>query len=328
MSRSSTFSSSLLVRQFTALRKAAVSLTVWALVSLCAVLAVDQWYRSVPHTHLDRRMTDFRDRLDEVEVLVLGNSQMHFGVDPQYVAPNTFNLAGPSQDLYYDARIVERFADQMPKLRVVLWGIAPFSFGHALGKIPAEKRRRALYDRYFERRGGHCGWRCRLARWFEMVRVRGDDPIGAFQRLWRSRYRKRWRAEMPNKDGYVPRRSMKERDDGKNRARFHERFYKHEVENDNYQYVVDAVTRLKARGVRVVFVRPPVTKTYTLSFTMRLRQRFVQRMRKLQSDTGAEYLDLRALIPAGKGYFRNSDHLQGQGVVLFSRRLGQVARRR
>ena len=327
MSRSFTFSSSLLAREWRALLMAAAQFVVFAVVAVTATLVIDSWYRSVPLTQMDRRMIDFRNRAADIEVLVLGNSQMCFGVDPQYVGKHAFNLAAPSQDLYYDSRVIERFVDELPRLRTVFWGVAPFSFSYDIGRLPGERRREALYDRYFERRGKRCNWRCWLERHFEMLRVRGDDPIASFLTLWRAPGKTDFRSKTPNADGFMPRKPVKERDDGLARARFHTKLFRKRIRAENYGYVVEAISLLKERGVRVVFVRPPSAKSYRRGFPSSLLQGFERVMKRLQHDYGVEFVDLSDAVPFGKGYFRNSDHVQGKGTVMFSNRLGQIHRR-
>ena len=68
-------------------------------------------------------------QLDSIEVLVLGSSQVTYGINPEFFRLNGFNLSNISQSLYYDTRLTLNYIDKMPKLKYVIISISYFSFG-------------------------------------------------------------------------------------------------------------------------------------------------------------------------------------------------------
>jgi hypothetical protein len=87
--------------------------------------------RRVPNGYTAKRA--FLERqLDSVEVLVLGSSHAYNGVDPDCLSRPAFNLAYVSQSLYYDTRLVRKYLDRMPRLRLVLVETNYFSLWYQL----------------------------------------------------------------------------------------------------------------------------------------------------------------------------------------------------
>ena len=57
---------------------------------------------------------------DKVEVLFLGNSHIHYGINPEYSKLNTFNAAHISQSLKYDNAIYEKYKMRFKELKYVV----------------------------------------------------------------------------------------------------------------------------------------------------------------------------------------------------------------
>lgn len=325
-SSTSSFSlrSSLLVEQFPLLCRAGGRLLIWALFAALGLALVDRWYGSVPANEIDQRVADMGAAAGDTEVLLLGSSQIAFGLDPRLVGAHVFNAAGASQDPYYDAQYVEKFLPAMPRLRRVVWGLAPFSFGYDLADMASEGRLCKVYDRYFERRAkGRPA--LELHARSNLLRGRGADPIHAFVSILEAKYRDELRQKEPNGDGFVHRPNLIEDiADGARRMALHESIFHQKTLEPNLALLIETTRLLQARGVRVTFVRAPVAPTYRPSAQMAAS--FQAYLDRLLAATQAEYVDLSGLVPTGKQYFRNSDHLQGEGVGIFSRKIAELVR--
>jgi hypothetical protein len=60
-------------------------------------------------------------RLDSIEVLVLGSSQVTYGINPNYFKLKGFNLSNISQSLYYDTRLTLKYVDKI-RVKQYFWG--------------------------------------------------------------------------------------------------------------------------------------------------------------------------------------------------------------
>ena len=56
--------------------------------------------------------------LNDIEILVTGSSYSFFGIRPSILNSHAFSLAYVSQDLYYDHRLVLKYLESMPKLKI------------------------------------------------------------------------------------------------------------------------------------------------------------------------------------------------------------------
>ena len=314
-----------MVEQWDLVRAALRRLLVWMLVALPPVAVLDRLYADVRFTPYDLKIAAFERLAPELEIVVLGTSQMIEGVDPRELGASAFNMASGSQDVHYDAQVLATFAPRLPRLRVVVWGLSLFSFGYDIAKTPGEERLMAYhYDRYFARRdGSHGGFWSRFA----LLGGRGDDPIRGWVTLaeaalagpsdpvasWVT-----WRGFYPAKQ--LLRRS----DDGAVRWKFHSDLAHQRPLEDNLAILVRATNRLRARGIRVVFVAPPLSPTYAGPGDM--GRLFDEGVRRLVAETRAELHDLRRAVPPTDQTFRNADHLQGEGTRLFSRELARILR--
>ncbi len=322
-SLSSTFSSSHAVADAALLRRAARSLSTWLAFAVPAVWAVHVWYGAVPLTHFDQRMLDFRARRPEIQVLILGSSQLARGVDPGLVAEAAFNMAGVSQDLYYDGRIALDHLDAMPALRAVVWELSPLRLGYDLARTEGEGRLIKLYDPHFPRRFEGEGPSA-LHSTLNFLRVRGGDPIRTFAELVAGSVGPRYREQFPNADGFAPQPPTEERDNGARRARFHAGLYREEMVVANVALLRDAARRLGQRGVAVLFVTPPSLPGYRAAIPPAILARFERATAPLLAEPGVRYVDLSDAVPPGRGWFRDADHLQGRGIEVFSSRLARL----
>jgi hypothetical protein len=87
-------------------------------------------------------------QLDSIEIVVLGSSQVLYGINPDYFCLKGFNLGTIGQPLYYDTRLMLRYIDKMPKIKYVLINISYFSLGFQLIDGP-EKWRDYFYSRFW-----------------------------------------------------------------------------------------------------------------------------------------------------------------------------------
>jgi hypothetical protein len=88
--------------------------------------------------HLEQQVT-------EIELLILGSSYSAEGINPHLFKAHAFNLANPAQSLYYDAALLDRYVDRMPKLKTVV-----LSVGYATLFTELTSTRQFLYYRFFD----------------------------------------------------------------------------------------------------------------------------------------------------------------------------------
>lgn len=69
-----------------------------------------------------------REDADEIRTLILGNSQTFFGIIPDSLQSEAFNLANTSQNYEYDWRLLKHYYSLMPELKTVIIPVSYLSF--------------------------------------------------------------------------------------------------------------------------------------------------------------------------------------------------------
>ncbi len=85
------------------------------------LLGYTEWfYRHVPNNYTVKKQY-IDAHAQEIEVLLLGDSHCFYGLNPDYFSERTFNLSNISQTIYFDKLLFDKYIDQLPKLRKVVF---------------------------------------------------------------------------------------------------------------------------------------------------------------------------------------------------------------
>jgi hypothetical protein len=282
------------------------------------LVAVHLWYGVAAINPFDHKFMDFEAVAAEIELVILGNSQMYFGVPPDEFDVRAFNLAYNNQDLYSDGAILKRYRGRMGKLQTVIWGISWFS--------PFSERDSLLYYRYLHSHRESRSLKKRAIASINFLRLRAARPIeDSFQLWWASMERLWGKTSSPLVSGWVPGSPVGESlGDALRTVRTHEGYCRFDLADQNARLMIETIRELHNRGVRVVIVTPPLAKQYISAFSPKIRKRYQGFINRLIRRTNVEYIDCHNLIPSGQKYFFDSDHLQLSGVRLFARHLNSI----
>ncbi|WP_196895922.1 hypothetical protein [Aureivirga marina] len=86
------------------------------------VILMDTWLRN-QNSIYKAKLTGLEKNIENIELLILGNSRAGYGINPTLFDQNTYNLANVSQSIYFDKRITEKYLDKLKKLKYVLLSI-------------------------------------------------------------------------------------------------------------------------------------------------------------------------------------------------------------
>ena len=64
---------------------------------------------------------------DSIKTLILGSSHSFYGINPEYLGNNSFNLANVSQDLKFDLYLFKRYIEKCKNLKTLIVPISYFS---------------------------------------------------------------------------------------------------------------------------------------------------------------------------------------------------------
>ena len=86
-------------------------ISVFFIIELLLSLTPNQWKQA--NDYLDKNSNN-------LEVLILGNSYSHFGVNPDYIELGSYNAAHPSKHHYYDFLTYNKYETNFDSLKVVV----------------------------------------------------------------------------------------------------------------------------------------------------------------------------------------------------------------
>lgn len=106
-------------------------------------LAAETFYRAVPNNYTIKHENITRKK--RIKVLVLGSSHTLFGINPDIISPDAFNLANISQTLLYDKMIFENHLHTFRNLEYLIIPVDYFSLSQA-DRTPELETRKYFYE--------------------------------------------------------------------------------------------------------------------------------------------------------------------------------------
>ena len=91
------------------------------------LFSASEIYLSNIQNSYNKKKRSFENQLNDIQVLVLGSSHAVWGINPASFAEKGFNLANVAQSTFYDTKLIHRYADKLPKLKLVIMPISYIS---------------------------------------------------------------------------------------------------------------------------------------------------------------------------------------------------------
>lgn len=104
------------------------------LVTLPVLIVVVLWereLRKMPTSHTVKK-AQLEKHLSDLEVLIVGTSHAHHGINPAYMKSKALNMANVSQSFYYDKELVLKYLPRLKKLKKVIIPISYFSLEYSM----------------------------------------------------------------------------------------------------------------------------------------------------------------------------------------------------
>lgn len=274
--------------------------------------------------HYSYKRNYLEHHLDDISVLLLGNSHIEEGLQPQVIGDSTFNMAILGRTTVYDVELAKRYIPVMPHLKVVVMPLDynDFYLGRKLnppqGVTPFERSMRCMYYKHM---GVHVDgfW-----YWPELVNVRPN----IFYRLIKPAHEIR---ECDSLGFYALR--LENRPDG-----WEQRVLPDSIDHakardqGEWQRLVgqfDTIARLaREHHVRLILVSSPMYTTYQQLMEPALlsdKDAFVKQLQARYPEV--EYYDYALDKRFGADDFFDASHLTDKGAAKFSSILARIIRR-
>jgi hypothetical protein len=274
---------------------------------------------------------NIESKLQEIEILFLGNSHVAKAINPEYFSRPTINLAYSSQDLYYNYQILKKYIKRLTKLKIVIIGLDYFSFGR-----DEEYRASHLVKDYFSElfimpRSGKI---FNLIKSFSVYWLHQNTFVEDF-----------FKNKKPNpnkilKMSYVPKPLPQSgillengfrfssgtmspdefRQNGKERAKLHMEVYDEKNSRPNIECIYNMIRLCRGKNIKVIFITTPYHKFYFINFDKEFIANFYNKLEMIlrKNHQNVFYFDFSRDGNFEDSDFLNSDHLNYVGAKKFS----------
>jgi len=257
-----------------------------------------------------------RERVDHTilttKVLITGSSHSFYGIKARDLNPDAFNLAYISQDLFYDTRLLLRYAPRAPNLKLVVIPISYFSLESKL-EDTIESWRCPFYHIFF----GFPVVEPLDVKNYSLIALYGASET---QSLVFSKFRSP-NTELIDVDGGPPEGLQKignsDLSSETTLAR-HNASMRPSLIQENVSYLDEAIQALQSRGVAVVFITTPVYKSYYLHLEPTAYTRMQDTIRAISRQNGIQYHNFMEDSRFGETDFWDCDHLDAAGMAKFT----------
>jgi hypothetical protein len=208
--------------------------------------------RKIPNDYLYKR--NYLDQHSKgVKILFLGNSHAFYGINPEYIKPESFNASYVSQSFNYDLEILKRYANKWDSLRYIVV-VFDYPALHSRLEKGAEAWRAKNYSIYYQ-----INLTNNIADKTEFF----NNNLKLASKRLVNFYIKGVSSITTSKSGWGNDYTFKNKKDllvtGKTAAQ------KHKVSNylaENTESLKQLIYFAKAKNIKVILFTPPAYKTY------------------------------------------------------------------
>jgi hypothetical protein len=91
---------------------------------IIVLCSIELFLRTIPNDYKYKKER-LINQAQDIQILVLGSSHAHYGIDPNYFSMDGFNFANISQSLDIDNKLLEKYGDKLAQLKYV---VIPISY--------------------------------------------------------------------------------------------------------------------------------------------------------------------------------------------------------
>jgi len=261
----------------------------------------------------------------QVDVLVIGSSRAYVGIAAKHLSGVAFNLAGTSQSVDYDYRLLNRVLPELPKLKRVIIEVQDLSLFYQL-----HEGSEAWRQYFYEQEWGISP--LELKDWLD-VRMFSRVALRTFG-FYRSALLAAIRSYARGTP-FVPDSSIHDIDErgwwalsevkadlspaaAAGALARHVSLMKRSYEAANLAYLTGMLSALRQRNIDVVLVTLPVSTSYSRGMNEEYWSRTQEAMKRITTEFGVRYFCFLTVPEFGAEEFYDTDHLSARGAVRFT----------
>jgi hypothetical protein len=322
------------MRSFDASQSDATTRIVRRLVVFCAPIII-AWFclelwtaQAVPDSYLLKRQR-LEAQAKQVDTLITGSSRAYQGIAPKELPGFAFNVAGLSQSLDEDYRLLMMILPKVPRIKRVIIEIQDTSFFYQMHDS-FDSRRQYYYQQE---------WGLAPLEWQDWLDVRMFSRVALrTPQFYRQNLSGIVRSFLKG-TRFVPDETLLDIDDrgwwsavspttpdltpggAEFALKRHASVMKPIYESPNVAYLNQLLAVLRQRGIDAVLVTLPISPDYSRGMDEKYWARTQADMKSIAAEPGVRYFCFLNVPELGPQDFFDTDHLNRQGAVRFTEML-------
>jgi hypothetical protein len=275
-------------------------------------------------TYLSLKKEFLESQLGEIEVLSTGHSYGN-AINPSYIDHKAFNLFNDTEDFYYDVRVIEKYMDRMPNLKMVLVPISYFSLDYReeqgpwawrapfykfIFDIPSSEPLSFLNPSYYSHTFAY-GWR----------EVQRFITTGFSNNMTNKMHQDGWR-EVGSQGITDDNESNRA---GKQSIEYIESILKDPKDTQyNISLLASFIEKCQAKNIKIILFTPPAFHNYYDYINPNKYQQMQEQITQLVTQYHLEYFDFLRDGRFVAADFHSIDHVNDLGAEKFSRIMNEL----
>ena len=275
-------------------------------------------------TNYSIKKTFFETQIQDIEILIMGSSHGN-SINPEFLDHKGFNLFNDAQDLYYDTRIIKKYWDQMPNLKLIVIPISYWTLDYRMDRsvfidrapfykfkfdINPQSAFDFLYPGFFSYTYAY-GW----SRTVALLKNNFADSVK--QKMHENGWREVGFTSID--DSYQVKRQ------GKLEVLFDEQLVMKKENNPGNKILLSQLIEdCRKRNIKVLFITTPVHNFYYDAIDQKKYQEMQHDIKLIANHFDLKYFDFLKDPRFLTSDFYNVDHLNDHGVEKFSRIMNEI----
>lgn len=271
-------------------------------------------------TQFEKKKVEFEEKIPAVDLLILGNSHGENAIVPTLLSDSGYNLSLPSQSLFYNEKLLEKYLPKMKKLKQVIITVDYHSFYFVDQELSAFNN-----DKFFGVSKKYYDYRFTSENLSFFFFVYGALPsLNYLMYKPKLPVPERGFEPLPGADS-----SVINAHNGSVRASSHNALAVKDKKLKSLllQSLVKMIDLLKKQNIQVMLVSTPVFHTYYDDLNSDVLRNNKQVLDSISSTYDVPYFNFMQLPELEMADFSDNDHLSQSGAIKFTTLLGKLIRR-
>lgn len=253
----------------------------------------------------------FESEKNNIECLITGSSHTNFGLNPNLFPIKTINIAEVSKPLKIDIKIIEKYINQLKKLKFVIIPIDYFSFSYTGERESFSKKyyyHWNLIDKFTTN------------NFFSNIHFFNCGCFSGLKEIFRNHSNNSLMGYAPHFGEFSSVSNIEQFKLSKHKIEIWHQYFTDTLESYNTKMsILNLILQLNKKNIKTVLVTMPVSRTLQKFYNKNIMNQNALLLESILSQTGAIYINLLTYkVFENDALFFDCDHLNNNGANIAS----------